>query len=303
MTRPTTSTASASKARRSKWTAMPALVSPSRTTSMLASMGQLMASSVKPSSASSVTWPVATGAAVTAHRRHDEGCESPRPLSQTTAALTTAGLLLMPRLPQVIATRAPAASAVSFREGIQGCVRGGGDIGEPRHIGVAQRHRHHRGQRLVLELRQRDGGEGRARRVQGHGGTIHQSGAGQNAALPVNGAAPAGARSCGARAGLGRRARLDGGPCASRPARARRRWWRSADPAPEPLGRSRRRWGRGRTRAAPRSGFVARPHRRGSQPSSPSPCRARPVRPSPDECRPPPLLWPRAHPSPRDRGR
>ena len=60
LTRPTTSTASASKARRSKWTAMPALVSPSRTTSMLASMGQPMASSVKPSSASSVTWPVAT---------------------------------------------------------------------------------------------------------------------------------------------------------------------------------------------------------------------------------------------------
>ena len=82
---------------------------------MLASMGQPMASSVKPSSASSVTWPAATAPPWLPIAGTMKGA-SPRPLSHSTAALTTAGLLLIPRLPQVIATRAPGASAVSRRD-------------------------------------------------------------------------------------------------------------------------------------------------------------------------------------------
>ena len=133
------------------------------------------------------------GAAVTAHRRHDEGCE-PAALEPRDRSLDHRGLA--EDAPAAASNRDPGAcrECGELPRGIQGCVRGGGDIGEPRHIGVAQRHRHHRRQRLVLELRQRDGGEGRARRVQGHGGTIHQSGAGQNAGLRISGAVPAGAR-------------------------------------------------------------------------------------------------------------
>ena len=174
------------------------------------------------------------GAAVAAHRGHDEGRE-------------VAGLEPRNRRRDHGRLAADAAAAAGDRHAGAGakcrepprCVErgtgGGGDIVERRRGAVLQRHRHHRRQRLVLELRQRDRRKDGTGHVSRHGGTIHQRGACQNAPLRLNGAAPAGAPWRVVRPG--RPGLPDGAPCASPRPRGRRRWWRSAGPAPEPRGR------------------------------------------------------------------